>query len=124
MSNIYYSKEINMELLKKNIDREKNYSHYKQICLEITKQNRVLVSCPVCEKKNIQRNIFISIYGIDYIQCFECSHIYQDYLPSEKNQYLNSVKVSERMSKQLYEDKTKSGRPHPEKEDGRGGREE
>ncbi len=108
MSKELFSKEIDMSFLKKNVDRSGNYSHYKKICKEIASQEKVLVSCPICDTFNKPRNIFISVYGLEYIKCSKCSHVYQDYLPTEEQQYLNSTKVSKRMSKQLYEDPSKS----------------
>ena len=59
-------------------------------------------------EKNKTRNIFIEVYDIEYITCHKCSHVYQDLIPSEENQYNSSINVSKRMSKQLYEDKEKS----------------
>ena len=70
MSKIYYSKEIDMNFLKKNVNRKENFVHYKKICADIIRQERVLVNCPVCKKKNSKRNIFITVYGLEYIQCW------------------------------------------------------
>jgi len=108
MKKEFFSKEIDMSLLKKNVDREDNYKHYRKVCSEIIKQERVLINCPVCNQKNKSRNIFISVYGLEYISCDKCTHVYQDYQPLVEIQYKSSVQVSERMSKQLYEDKSKS----------------
>ena len=108
MSKEFFSKPIDMSFLKKNVDREDNYEHYKNVCSEINNYEKFKVSCPVCGEENKIRNIFITVYDIEYISCERCTHVYQDYLPFEEDQYKSSVKVSERMSKQLYEDKSKS----------------
>ena len=108
MSKEFFSKAIDMSFLKKNVDREDNYKHYKNICTEINKYEKFRVCCPICGEKNKTRNIFIEVYDIEYITCQKCSHVYQDLIPSEENQYNSSMNVSKRMSKQLYEDKEKS----------------
>lgn len=108
MSKEFFSKPIDMSFLKKNVDREDNYEHYKNVCSEINNYEKFKASCPVCGEKNKIRDIFIEVYGIEYISCKECSHVYQDLILSQEDQYKSSIKVSKRMSKQLYEDKEKS----------------
>ena len=61
---------------------EDNYKHYKNICTEINKYEKFRVCCPICREKNKTRNIFIEVYGIEYITCHKCSHVYQDLIPS------------------------------------------
>ena len=108
MSKEFFSKEIDMTFLKKNVDRTKNYNHYKNVCKQINNHKKQNVPCPVCGQKNEIRQIFITIYNIDYISCNVCSHVYQDYLIDEKELIKISLEVSNKMSRQLYEDDSKS----------------
>jgi 2-polyprenyl-3-methyl-5-hydroxy-6-metoxy-1,4-benzoquinol methylase len=94
-----------MSILKTGVNRMDNFIEYKKVCEKLLQNDRYTVACPICNKFNEDRSVFIQVYGFEYVQCRECKHVYIDLLPEKGKHNDQSRFVSERMSKQLYQNK-------------------
>lgn len=95
---IYLGKKTNLLSLKKNIvDRIKaNVESYSKSRTELYSQAdmQVVEYCPVCGTSSFGTTLKTVIYGAEYAQCHECTHVYVLKRPSQKaihNFYLNDV---------------------------------
>ena len=100
MIKIKFTKKIDMSILKKKVDRKKNIEHYKKICQKTILLKHKKINCPICNFKNTKKKIFLEVYKYKYIQCLKCDHVYLDKIPLLNNE---DIKLSEYMSKELYE---------------------
>jgi len=101
-----FSKLLDLDRVKAHVDRSKDSRYYKKICSRIVDQISETIGCPICGKKNRQRDVVAKIYGLEYIHCTECQHVYIDRLPPWKEYVAISDEVATHMSRSLYEDKS------------------
>ncbi len=100
MKKIKFTKKIDMSILKKKVDRKKNIEHYKKICQKTILHKHKKINCPICNFTNTKKKVFLEVYKYKYIQCSKCDHVYLDKIPLFNSE---DIKLSEYMSKELYE---------------------
>lgn len=95
---IYLGKKTDLLKLKKNIVEtiKKQVSDYQtsRTKLYSSPEKEIVDQCPVCKAKGLQTEDMVNIYGAEYVQCPECSHVYVKNRPSQKSIhdfYLNDV---------------------------------
>ena len=78
-----YNKDIDMKKLNRDIDWKINSASEHR---ELANKYNVRMGrgfCPICGEK--EGNIFVNVYGYDYIECNECGHIYLNTVIEEDN---------------------------------------
>ena len=96
---LYLGKKTNLLLLKKNIveNIQKQVKYYKKTRTKLYSKNNdkeVVKKCPVCGYCSDEAVSRVKIYGADYVQCTNCSHLFIHERPSKRsinNFYLNDV---------------------------------
>ncbi len=94
---IYLGKKTNLLKLKKNIvdDIQKQLLYYKDSRIKLYDNDLEEVNnCPVCHAEASNAHPKVNIYGANYHQCANCTHVYVIQRPSKKSIndfYLNNV---------------------------------
>lgn len=95
---VYLGKKTDLLSLKKNIVEKikKNIEYYRESRTELYGQELMedVKTCPVCDSSSEGTVNQISIFGANYVQCNNCSHVYIIKRPLQKaihNFYLNNV---------------------------------
>jgi len=95
---IYLGKKTNLLDLKKNIVQtiSKQLVSYKEsrTKLYFDSELELVNKCPVCGSSSRNVKPVVNIYGADYVQCNNCTHIYIIKRPAKKaisNFYLNDI---------------------------------
>lgn len=106
---VYYSKKINMEKLKAKINRKDDVIKFKNYCKKITKKTSLKkMKCFVCGSSKYE--FVINIFGFDYVQCLNCSHVFVSKLPdfakirkSYSADIFNEITAKDYANKEVYQ---------------------
>ncbi len=94
---INIGKKTNLQKFKKNIIEsiKKNLKEYKKSRTQLYKGELEKVeTCPVCGNSSTNSTFIVDIYGAQYVECNECTHLYVKNRPTQKtihDFYLNNV---------------------------------
>jgi 2-polyprenyl-3-methyl-5-hydroxy-6-metoxy-1,4-benzoquinol methylase len=95
---LYLGKKTDLITLKKNIVNsiKKNVDYYKKTRTKLfeDKNMEIVKECPVCGASSENAEVKSNIYGAEYSQCTNCSHIFLIKRPNKKsinNFYLNDI---------------------------------
>ena len=103
--NVYYGKKINMEKLKAKINRKDDVIKFKNYCKKIIKKSNLKkTKCFVCGSSKYE--FVVNIFGFDYVQCLNCSHVFVSKLPDfAKIRKSYSSDIFNEMTSRLYANK-------------------
>lgn len=76
-----FSKEIDLHKLKRDVDPTKNYSFFADLSSGLVTSDEPSRGCPICSTLSEKREVFVSVYEVEYVSCPMCGHIFQDRLP-------------------------------------------
>lgn len=99
---IYYSKKIDMGKLKVRVKRKKDVIRFKKHCKELLKNQTLrIMKCFVCGSSKYK--FIVNIFGFDYVQCLDCSHVFVSKLPDfGKIRKSYSSNIFNEMTSKLY----------------------
>lgn len=104
-----YSKSIDMKELNRNISWKTDSARNHKIEASRYSHEKARERCPICNNNNYE--VFVNVYGYDYLECKNCGHIFLKntiseieglYEDDKKSLYLNDDLFNKRVDKIAY----------------------